>query len=213
MSGLHPHLLLAEELGPIDIHLLDLIHKGRLVGRSRVLDAGCGSGRNLVYLLRTGYEVRGVDPDPDRLGHARAIAAELRPDLPPENFVEATIEECGLEEEWADLVISNAVLHFADDAAHFGRMLSATWSHVRPGGLLFCRLATTIGIEEGVIPRGGGRYLLPDASERFLVDLPALLDWTERLGGALVEPIKSTSVQGLRVMTTWVMERTLGPRP
>jgi len=53
----------------------------------------------------------------------------------------------------------------------------------------------------------GRRFLLPDGSERFLVDEPMLLQWTAELEGTLVDPIKTTVVQDSRCMTTWVMRK------
>ena len=72
-------------------------------------------------------------------------------------------------------------------------------------------LASTIGIEDTVTPLGPGRFRLGDGSERFLVDQAQLLDWTKRLGGRLLDPIKTTNVQNVRAMTTWVVERDQTP--
>lgn len=107
----------------------------------------------------------------------------------------------------ADVVISSAVLHFARDADHAREMLDEMWRVLRPGGLFFCRLATTIGLESRVRPLGGGRFALPDGSERFLVDESWLITETRRLGGTLEDPIKTTNVQNLRCMTTWVVRK------
>ncbi len=73
-----------------------------------------------------------------------------------------------------------------------------------PGGLLFARLASNIGLEAQIGP-GGRRTVLPDGSERFVVDQPMLRDCSARLGATLIDPIKTTVVQGMRCMTTWVM--------
>ena len=43
---------LQEQFGQIDIYLFDQLLRGRIPPGSRILDAGCGSGRNLVYFLR-----------------------------------------------------------------------------------------------------------------------------------------------------------------
>jgi SAM-dependent methyltransferase len=107
----------------------------------------------------------------------------------------------------ADVVISNAVLHFARDDEHFWTMLRGSWRVLRPGGLFFCRLASTIGSEHLLHPIGGRRYRLPDGSERYLVDEALLLDATERLGGELVDPLKTTLVHHQRSMTTWVLRK------
>ena len=102
-------------------------------------------------------------------------------------------------------LISNAVLHFAQDDKQFGSMLNDMWRVVRPGGFLFCRLASSIGIEQEIEPVAGRRFLLPDGSERYLVDAKLLTDLTQELKGELLDPIKTTVVQNQRSMTTWVL--------
>ena len=54
---------------------------------------------------------------------------------------------------------------------------------------------------------GGGRFLQPDKSERFLVDEAFLADAQARLGGELADPLKTTVVQNARSMTTWVVRK------
>lgn len=199
---------LGELLGGIDIYLLDQVLRGRVVPGARVLDAGCGHGRNLVYFLRAGFRVAAADADPEAIAAVRQLAAHLAPQLPAENFRQEAVEAMGFADASADLVISNAVLHFARDDGHFRRMLSGSWRPLAPGGLFFCRLASRIGLPEAsFIPLGGGRYRVPDGSERFLVDQETLFALTAELGGELVDPIKTTVVQGLRSMTTWVVRK------
>ncbi|MDX1627331.1 MAG: methyltransferase domain-containing protein, partial [Fulvivirga sp.] len=55
---------LNQVLGHVDIYLLDQILKGRFEGRKRLLDAGCGEGRNLRYFADNKYEVHGIDTNP-----------------------------------------------------------------------------------------------------------------------------------------------------
>jgi len=86
-------------------------------------------------------------------------------------------------------------------------MLSEMWRVLKPGGYFFCRLASDIGIESSVHFIGNGRYILPDGSERFLVNQEMLIRQTKKLGGVLHEPIKSTNVQNLRSMTTWCVKK------
>ena len=193
--------------GQIDIYLFDQILRGRVAPGMRVFDAGCGSGRNLVFLLQQGYEVCAVDPDPAAIRSVRALAARLAPRLPESNFRAEAIEASSFPDHAADVVLSSAVLHFARDDGHFAAMLAGAWRLVRPGGLFFCRLASSIGMEGRFVPLGNGRYTLLDGSERFLVDEARLLALTAELGGALVDPLKTTVVQGQRCMTTWVARR------
>ncbi len=199
---------LQEQFGPIDIYLFDQVLKGRIAPGMRILDAGCGSGRNLVYFLREGYEVFGVDEDPQAVESVRELARNLAPNgigrTADSNFRTEVVERMSFGSGFADVVISSAVLHFARDDAHFGAMVEGAWRATKRGGTFFCRLASTIGIENEVRRIAGRRFLVPDGSERYLVDAPLLESLTERMGGELLEPLKTTVVQRQRAMTTWV---------
>jgi SAM-dependent methyltransferase len=199
---------LQEQFGDIDIYLFDQLLRRRITPGMRVLDAGCGSGRNLVYLLREGYEVYGADADPRAIDGVRRLAASLAPALPAGNFRMETIEAMSFADALADVVLSSAVLHFARDDDQFGAMVRGTWRVLKPGGLLVCRLASNIGMEKQVKPIAGRRFLLPDGSERYLVDEAILGKLTAELGGRLLDPLKTTIVQNQRCMTTWVVRKT-----
>jgi tellurite methyltransferase len=198
---------LQAEFGPIDIYLFDQLLRGRIAPGDRVLDAGCGSGRNLVYLLRAGYAVFGVDVDHEAIGALRSLAARVAPSLPADNFRPESVVHTTFPDHVATVVISSAVLHFASDDQQFDDMLSATWRLLAPGGLFFCRLASTIGLESRIRRLDGRRYHLPDGSERYLVDEPFLMERTQALGGHLLDPLKTTIVQNQRSMTTWVVRK------
>jgi tellurite methyltransferase len=193
--------------GDIDIYLFDQLLKGRFDTSTSVLDAGCGGGRNLQYLLESGYEVFAVDRLPEAIAQVRELAAKRAPHLPPDNFRVGPVERMGFPSDRFDLVVSSAVLHFARDEEHWNAMVDEMWRVLRPGGILFARLASTVGVEARVIPLGGRRYHLPDGSDRFLVDDAMLERKTDSLRGELVEPIKSVVVHGLRSMGTWVLRK------
>jgi SAM-dependent methyltransferase len=198
---------LVEQFGAIDIYLFDQILRGRIGRGMRVLDAGCGAGRNLVYFLREGYEVFGADLDARAVDSTRRLAARLAPGLPAGNFRVEAIEEMSFPDGFADVVLSSAVLHFASGDDQFLAMLRGAWRVLKPGGLLFCRLASTIGMEQQMQCIGGRRFRLPDGSDRYLVDASLLGELTEELGGRLMDPLKTTVVQGQRAMTTWVLQK------
>lgn len=198
---------LQQQFGSIDIYLFDQLLKGRFDDCRKILDAGCGGGRNLIYFLQNGFDVYGIDPNENAVEAVRELAGHLSPDLSPGNFKIAAAESLPFADNYFDLVISSAVLHFAANEHHFEAMLTSMWRVLKPGGYLFARLASDIGIEELVEPSGNGRYLLPDGSERFLVNKKMLLDYTEKLNGNLFEPIKTTNVQDLRCMTTWCLQK------
>ncbi len=237
---------LQELFGSIDIYLFDQLLKGRLVSGMRVLDAGCGSGRNLVYFLRNGYEVFGVDESEEAIAQTRRLAAALAPHLPAENFRIEAVERMSWEsarlsadfadyaerksnqqsaisrdppanaggtdrassdEDGFDVVLSSAVLHFARDEEQWQAMVNEMWRLLMSGGIFFARLASTIGMEQQVKLIEGRRYHLPDGSDRFLVDEAMLRRVTATLGGDFIEPIKTTVVENMRAMTTWVVRK------
>lgn len=201
-----PHQLRAW-LDDIDVYWFDQLLKGRVTPGMRVLDAGCHRGRNLVYLMRSGIEVFGVDTDRDAIADLRRLAAKIAPALPAGNFKVERVEEMSFPDATFDVVILSAVLHFAADEAHFDRMVNGAWRVLRSGGLFFSRLASSIGLEDHVEPLGGRRYRLPDGTDRFLADEALLSAATARLGGEFVEPIKTVNVQHERCMTTWCLRK------
>ena len=198
---------LRAQFGDIDIYLFDQILRGRIAPGMHVIDAGCGGGRNLVYLLRNGYDVAAADRDPAAIERVRALAALLAPALPADRFRVEPIEAMSFPAASADIVIASAVLHFATGPDHFEAMLGGLWRVLAPGGLLFARLASSIGMGVLLEPLGQGRFRLPDGSDRFLVDERMLTEATRRLGADLVDPLKTTVVQHERAMTTWVIRK------
>lgn len=202
-----PRLTLQEQFGQIDIYLFDQLLKGRVTPGMRILDAGCGGGRNLVNFLREGYDVCAVDLDPHAVESVRALARRLAPVLPAENFRKEAVERMSFADAGADLVICNTVLHFARDDAHFEAMLRECWRVLKPGGLFFSRLGSTIGMERQVERIAGRRYRSPDGEERYLVDAALLESFAAQLGAEWADPLKTTVVENLRAMTTWVLRK------
>ena len=204
MSGETSRRLKAE-FGDIDIYVFDQLHKGRIEHGMRVLDAGCGDGRNLFYLMRHGFDVWGVDESADAVAAIRRLAAAIAPALEKDRFGVQPIEALSFDDTAFDVVICSSVLHFAQDEPHWWAMVRQLWRVLAPGGMLFTRLASTIGHESRVEPLGGRRYVMPDGNARFLVDEAYLMTATAELGGKLLDPLKTTVVQGARSMTTWVV--------
>lgn len=202
-----------ETFGDIDIYLFDQIQKGRFSPGMKILDAGCGGGRNIVWLMRNGFDVAAVDVDERAVEAVRAMAGHLVPELPTTNFQTAPLDAIPFASASFDWVICNAVMHFAEDRAQFDRWLAEMWRVLKPGGVFFARLASSIGIEKLLVPTSNGRYMMPDGSERFIVDEQMLRDSTASIGGRFLEPIKTTNVENLRCMTTWVVVKWKAPVP
>ena len=190
---------LGELFGGIDIYLFDQLLRGRFDERRRILDAGSGGGRNLPYFVARGFDICAIDSD-------AASISVLQRAWPTIDARQGELTALPWGDRTMDAVICSAVLHFARDQGHFEAMVHELWRVLRDGGLFFARLASSIGIES-LLPAPTGRMRLPDGSERYLVTEQMLLDLTRELNAALLDPIKSTNVQGQRVMTTWVLEK------
>jgi SAM-dependent methyltransferase len=195
---------LREQFGDIDIYLFDQLLRGRFDDRPRVLDAGCGGGRNLPYFLRHGFEVFAADADSRAIDAVRRLSASLNRQLPADHVHCGPLERMPWPAASMDAVICSAVMHFAADATQWEMWLKEMWRVLAPRGLFFARLATSIGLEDR-LPATVGRVRLPDGSDRFVVDEATLLHWTTALNARLVDPIKTTNVQNSRCMTTWVL--------
>jgi SAM-dependent methyltransferase len=198
-------LTVQEQFGQIDIYVFDQILRGNITAEMCVLDAGCGYGRNLVYLLRERCEVFALDADSGGVEHVRQLSAALETGLPEGNFQVGRIEELPFPDHLADVVICSSVLHFARDEAHFRAMLSELWRVLKPGGMLFCRLGSRIGMDFKRVR--ANIYVVGDGSKWFLPDEKMLMDWTEEFNAVLVDPLKTTIVQDFRCMTTWVTRK------
>jgi SAM-dependent methyltransferase len=198
---------LIAQFGQIDIYVFDQILRGRITPQMRVLDAGCGAGRNARYLMRCGADVFGIDADPRQIGRIQASAEETAPELPASNFEVGRLTDLPFPDHYFDAVICSAVLHFAENSSEFESMVAEMWRVLGVGGIFFSRLASTIGIEGDVTRLRDRWHRLPDGSDRFLVDEAYLLQMTSELEGQLMDPLKTTVVQGMRAMTTWVLKK------
>jgi len=208
MNGGRVTISVQEQFGQIDIYVFDQILRGNIEPGMRVLDAGCGYGRNLVHLLREGCEVFALDADAEGVEHVRKLSASLETGLPAENFQVGAIERMPFPDGFADVVLCNSVLHFARDDRHFRAMLAELWRVLKPGGMLFCRLGSKIGMDFERLR--GNIYRIVDGSQWFLVDQEMLLSLTEEMNAVLVDPLKTTIVQHYRCMTTWVLRKRRG---
>lgn len=204
---MEPRVNLHEQFGGIDVYLFDQLLKGRFDPSMRILDAGCGSGRNLVYFLREGFDVCGVDTSPEAIAHVRSLARALAPRLPEDNFRREPVEKMSFCDESFDAVLSSAVLHFARDGEHWLAMMREMWRVLKPGGIFFARLASTVGVESYIEHLGGSRYRLRGGVEWLLSDERMLRETTDSLRGELLEPLKTVVVHGARAMSVWCMRK------
>ncbi len=192
-------------LGNIDIYLLDQILKGRFPKHYKILDAGCGEGRNLIYFVRNNYRVYGIDKSNDAIKMLQHLVRSLNPRYPRDRFFVGDVNDTPFEREEFDAIISSAVLHFSENESQFRDQISELMRVLKPGGILFMRMATIIGIEHDVNALQDGKYLQPDGAVRFLLTRELLNEMEKQL--EFLEPLKVVLVDNQRCMSTLVMKK------
>ena len=202
-----PITSLSAQFANIDIYLFDQLLKGRIAKGLKLLDAGCGAGRNIQYLMQAGVEVYGADTSSEAIAKVQRMAAELAPTLSPKNFVVADVAALPFKDEIFDVVICSAVLHFAKSEEHFRSMAHELLRVLKPGGMLFCRLSTTIGMEGRLQQVGERLYQMPHGPVWFLADETMLRGLVKAWQAEYLEPLKTVLVEHERSMTTLVLQK------
>lgn len=193
-------------LGSIDIYLFDQILKGRFEGKTKVLDAGCGEGRNLVYFAGQGFDVYGFDKNASALKMTGYLLKQIRPDFDKRKLIEGDVRHLPLPSSFFDAVISSAVLHFSEKEESFWAQLDELDRVMAQKAILFIRMASDIGLPEKR-PAGNGRFFIPDGSVRFLLTRQHLSEMKAKYQWELIEPVKTTNVEDVRCMTTLVFQK------
>jgi 2-polyprenyl-3-methyl-5-hydroxy-6-metoxy-1,4-benzoquinol methylase len=191
-----------EAANETDIYLLDQIIKQRYQSSETILDAGCGSGRNLHWFYNNGFSVYGIDIDEENIKNIKKEYSNQA-----DNFLLSKVKELAFNDDFFDHIICNAVLHFAENKSDFKAMFSELIRVLKPHGSLFIRVASTFGIEDKLIPVSKGIYTLPDGTTRFLLTKSLLKDIVENPKLILLEPVKTVNVNDLRCMTTLVIQK------
>jgi len=188
-----------------DIYLIDQLLKGRYNGGGKLLDAGCGGGRNISwFVLQPNFDVYAIDAEPDVITYL----LQVYPSLKQDRVSCAPVQSLPFYDTFFDHIICSTVLHFARSTADFLQMFSQLNRVLKPGGSLFIRMASDIGIENKIVPLGNGRFSLPDGSDRFLLTKPLIEELLNSFPLTLAEPVKTTNVQDIRCMTTLVMVKS-----
>ena len=195
-------------LGNVDIYLLDQILKGRFTKEMKILDAGCGEGRNAIYFIQKDYRIFGIDPNEAAIQYCRFLSKSLNPNFDAHRFQVGRLEEIPFHAGAFDAVICSAVLHFAESVDNFWQMILEIHRVLKSGGIFWFRMTTAFGriLEQSQVLENG-KYALPDGSEWFLF-LPEYVDKLEKIGFRFLEPMKTVLIPGQREMGVFVMEKT-----
>ncbi|MGF1639186.1 MAG: class I SAM-dependent methyltransferase [Cyclobacteriaceae bacterium] len=193
-------------LGNADIYLIDQILKGRFEPGMKILDAGCGEGRNLFYFIQNGFNVAGIDVQTPAIQMLRFTARSLNSNFDTSQFVTGKIESLPWPEQHFDVVICSAVLHFAESRSHFFTMFAELVRVLKPGGVLFIRMTSDLGLKQQPEKADEWRYHLPDGSVRFLLNKKLLQELLTIHNLSNIEPVKTVLVEDQRCMTTLVLQ-------
>ena len=192
-----------ELIGNTDIYLLDQIMKGRYGTGEKILDAGCGNGRNLIWFLKNDFEMYAVDKDTMSIYYLESAY----PHFNKERWQVAEIDKLPFGNNFFDHMISSAVLHFAKSVSHFKNMLAEMVRVLKPDGSLFIRMTSDIGIEKKVKHIENGVYHIPDGSIRFLLTPALLKEAMHENNLSFIEPLKTVNVDNVRCMSTLVLRK------
>lgn len=194
-------------LGNVDIYLLDQLLKGRFTKDMNILDVGCGEGRNAVYFLQKNYSIFGIDSNELSIQYCRYMAKSIDPNTDIHRFQIGDGSAIPFHAAAFDAVISSAVLHFAENHAHFWKMITEIHRVLQPGGIFWMRMCTGFGnILKESQDLGEGRYSLPDGSERY-VFMQKDLEELENKGFRFLEEPKTVHVYGQREMGVFLLEK------
>lgn len=196
-----------QQLGKIDIYLLDQILKNRIHPSMRLLDAGCGMGRNAQYFIQNNFDIRGIDKDPTAIQYLQSQAQQWNPTFDPNRFQIGDLLNIPFPNQHFDFIISSAVLHFADNRAHFLQLLNEHYRVLEPTGILWFRMTTKHTLEEHAQHLQDDVYALPDGSTRYLLDVNVLTKWMTDHRLQFLDPFKTVNVSDLRTMSVVVLKK------
>lgn len=194
-------------VGNVDLPLLDLILKGYFDPAMRVLDAGCGEGRNLPYFLNEGMEVHGIDNNPDAIRMVQFVARMAQLKYPTDRFVTGNLTELPYPDGHFQGVLCSRVLHFAESEDVFFAMVKELQRVLATKGLLYIRMATTLGASIPSSEIAPGKLEMPDGKLRFAL---TSLHWNtiqEEFKLEALEPLRVEYTEGRHSLATLVLTK------
>jgi SAM-dependent methyltransferase len=108
--------------------VVDLVATHGRSGGKRLLDVACGTGAHLPYLAAAGYDVQGVDVNPEMLAAARAR-------LPGVPFREADMVRLDLDETFDAIVCLFSSIGYVKTDANLRATVAGFARHLAPGGV------------------------------------------------------------------------------
>lgn len=130
---------LLENFANTDLDVIDQLLKRRIPAESKILDAGCGEGRNLTYFIKNEYPVWAIDSDPLAVKYCQYYGKSIRPEFNSENILTDSIEEMLFPSSFFDVVFCINVIHAIPDNNLALLMLKKLSQVLKPGGYLLLK--------------------------------------------------------------------------
>ncbi|WP_420317153.1 class I SAM-dependent methyltransferase [Ekhidna sp.] len=185
----------------MDLFLMDLLLKGMVPVKAKVLDVGCGEGRNGIFFIRNGYEYHGWDTDQSKIKLIEYLSKSIK-------GTNARFEVQDLlsviSEEQFDFIICSRVLHFADSRESFINMWKKLTSFLNPEGLIYFTMDSVVDNSVGK-PIRNGQYEFPNSKIRFALTTELYDDIKK--GFEEVEPLRTLVHHNERAQSFIVLKK------
>lgn len=96
--------------------------------KGKILDLGCGSGRDSIYFQNIGYDVLAVDPIDEFLDHTKKLGVK--------NVLKLTAEEIDFENEFDGIWASASLLHVS--SKDLNEVLKKCSKALKKNGVFYC---------------------------------------------------------------------------
>ena len=191
-SAPNPRLMEFADLAPADLGQPDEI-------RGRVLDIGCGAGRNAVPLAAEDWEVVGTDLSRPMLIAAATRAADARVGGRV-RLIEAAMDALPVVDRGFDLIVAHGIWNLARSGEEFRTAVREASRAARPGAWLFVFTFSRHTIPDDAVPRAGETFVFTEFSGQpqcFLTEAQLV----EELGRAGFVPIPEWPIRELNRRT------------
>ena len=159
---------------------------------SRILELGCGEGRDAIHLLRQGYRVLATDISPEAIAHCQRLA-------PAYGDCFQVLDCIGgkLEGEF-DFIYAVAVVHMLVEDTHRKLFYQFIRNHLKPGGIaLICTMGdgeiqrksditNAFSLQERIHEQSGKTVQIASTSCR-MVDFPTFQKELEENGLTIIK--------------------------
>ncbi len=139
----------------------------RTAGRA-ILELGCGGGRDSQTLAAAGHGVIGIDLSDKAIARARARVTAGQ-------FHVQDVRAPFPADEGLGVILASLSLHYFDWAETLA-LVARVQRHLRPGGIVLCRLNSTADVHHGATghPRLADNYYLVDGAPKRFFDRAAV---------------------------------------